>query len=302
MEDRIGAIRSFNRFYARQLGILHEGLARSPFSLTQVRILFEMANQPGITASELREKLDLDAGYLSRIVQSFEEQGLVRRKPSEGDARRAHLSLTAKGRKTFTPLDASAQAEVSAMVGTLAEPEQVRLVQAMTTIRRLLEPGTDGAYTLRPHRPGDIGWVIQRHGEIYYAEYGWDERFEAIVAGIASKFIAGFDPRQERCWIAERGGERLGCIFAVRHSATVAKLRLLLVEPHARGCGVGKRLVEECIAFARQAGYRKLTLWTDSILTAARTIYRNAGFRLVKETPHQNFGHALMGETWELKV
>ncbi len=298
-DPRIGIIRSFNRFYTKQLGILHEGLARSPYSLTQVRILFEIANRAGITASELRERLDLDAGYLSRILQAFEDQGLVKRRANEEDARRAHLSLTAKGRKTFLPLDASAQAEVGAMLARFAEPQRTRLVSAMTTIRSLLDPAPAQDYTLRQHEPGDIGWVVQRHGEIYYAEYGWDERFEAIVAGITAKFIENFHPQFERCWIAERNGERLGSIFAVRQSATIAKLRLLLVEPHARGCGLGRRLVEECIAFCQQAGYRKLILWTDSILTAARNIYRATGFRLVKKQPHQKFGVPLIGEVWE---
>ena len=302
MDDTVAAVRSFNRFYTRQIGILHEGLARSPYSLTQVHVLFEIARQPGISATAVRELLHLDAGYLSRILQGFEEQGLLSRTTSEADARRSELSLTAKGRRIFTRLNDSAQAEVSAMMNTLPEPDQRRLVQAMDTIRGILEAPARKDFALRTHRPGDIGWVIQRHGEIYFAEHGWDERFEAIVAGIAAKFIETFNPRQERCWIAERDGERLGSIFAVRHSATEAKLRLLLVEPHARGCGIGRRLVQECIDFTRKAGYRKLTLWTDDILTSARNIYRAAGFRIVKETPHQTFGIKLLGETWELTL
>jgi DNA-binding MarR family transcriptional regulator/GNAT superfamily N-acetyltransferase len=302
----ISAVRRFNRFYTRRIGVLNEGHLRSPFSLAEVRVLYELSHRENLTAALLGKELGLDAGYLSRILRRFEKQGFVGRTPSAADGRQSHLRLTDAGRETFATLNARSTDEIAAMLAALAPAEQRRLVDAMRTIERLLgappEPGTP--YLLRPHQPGDIGWVIHRHGALYAQEYGWDERFEALVAEIAAKFIQNLDPRRERCWIAERDGESVGSVFLVRHpdAAGVAKLRLLLVEPSARGLGIGTRLVDECVRFARRAGYRTITLWTQSMLHAARHIYEQAGFRLVREEPHQSFGHDLVGETWELEL
>ncbi len=300
-ESPVAAVRRFNRFYTRRIGILNEGHLRSPFSLAEVRVLYELAHR-----DELAQELDLDAGYLSRILRRFQTQGLLARTPSAADGRQSHLRLTDAGRETFTALNARSSDEIAAMLAALSPAEQRRLVEAMRAIERLLgaraEPRTP--YVLRPHQPGDIGWVIHRHGALYAQEYGWDERFEALVAEIAAKFIRDFDPRRERCWIAERDGESVGSVFLVRHpdAEGVAKLRLLLVEPSARGLGIGTRLVDECVRFARRAGYRTITLWTQSVLHAARRIYEHAGFRLVREEPHTSFGHDLVGETWEMTL
>jgi len=303
-ERRVAAVRRFNRFYTQKIGVLHDGLLKSPFSLTQVRVLYELAHRDGPTATELRRDLGLDAGYMSRILGEFKKRGLVERKPSEADGRQRILRLTKHGRKAFAPLNARSSEEIAAMLSTLAEAEQSRLVDAMHTIERLLgtEPKAEVPYILRSHQPGDMGWVTQRHGALYASEYGWDEQFEALVAGVVAKFIRDFDPKKERCWIAEKDGEIVGSAFLVRKSKTVAKLRLLIVEPKARGRGIGERLVSECVRFARQAGYRKITLWTNSVLHAARRIYERAGFRMVHEERHHSFGHDLVGETWELTL
>jgi DNA-binding MarR family transcriptional regulator/N-acetylglutamate synthase-like GNAT family acetyltransferase len=303
-DDVIGAVRGFNRFYTRQIGVLDEGLLKSQFSLTQARVLYELAHRENPSASELAKDLGLDAGYLSRILAGFEESGLVRRKRSAADARQSILSLTPKGRRVFAPLDARSSREVGAMLERLEPAERSRLVAAMRTIQALLGGAPQPAvpYILRPPQPGDFGWVAARHGAIYAQEYGWDEHFEALVAEIVAKFIREFDARRERCWIAEREGVPVGSVFVVRGSDEVAKLRLLLVEPKARGLGIGARLVSECIRFARQAGYRKITLWTNDILTAARRIYEAAGFRLVEETRHHSFGKDLVGQNWELDL
>jgi DNA-binding MarR family transcriptional regulator/GNAT superfamily N-acetyltransferase len=302
--ERVAAVRRFNRLYTRRIGVLHEGLLDSPYSLAEVRVLYELAHRTGVAARDLALDLGLDAGYLSRILKAFERRGLVRREQAAGDARRRVLSLTAQGRRAFAPLDRRSQAEVAAMLAPLTESAQSRLTGAMQAIEALLEPPDAAAipYVLRPHRPGDMGWVIQAHGEFYAHDYGWDERFEALVAHIAAEFIEKFDPKRERCWIAERDGERVGSVFLVRKSATVAKLRLLIVDRKARGLGLGKALVNECILFARDRGYRKITLWTQQNLAAARGIYEAAGFRLVASEPHAMFGVPLVGETWDLDV
>jgi len=304
LDRRIAAVRRFNRFYTRQIGLLRDGYLDSPFSLTQVRVLFELAHRETTSASELSRELGLDAGYLSRILRGFERIGLIDRQASDIDARRSILRLTEQGREAFAPLDARSQEDIGAMLGGLSEPEQARLVEAMELVERLLgqrgEPRVP--YILRPHRPGDMGWVVHRHGVLYAREYGWDERFEALVASIVADFIEQFDPRRERCWIAERGGEPVGSVFLVKGPESVAKLRLLLVEPEARGLGVGQHLVDECVRFARSVGYRTLTLWTNSVLVAARHLYERAGFRLMHSEPHHSFGHDLVGETWELAL
>ena len=276
----------------------------SPFSLTEVRVLYELAQLEETTASELGEELGLDAGYLSRILRGFQKEYLIHRRPSEADGRRRLLRLTERGREAFAPLDARSRGEIGAMLGGMSIAGQERLVKAMRTIERLLSGRPDPVipYLLRPHQPGDMGWVVHRHGILYAREYGWDEHFEALVAEIVAKFIKQYDPRLERCWIAERDDEIVGCVFIVRESEEIAKLRLLLVEPEARGLGIGSRLVEECIRFARQAGYLKITLWTNDVLNSARRIYEGMGFRLVHENPHHSFGHDLVGQTWELML
>jgi N-acetylglutamate synthase-like GNAT family acetyltransferase len=249
--------------------------------------------------------LGLDPGYLSRLLKSFERRQLVKRAPSKDDRRVVELSLTAKGRTAFERLNARSRAEIGEMLEHLDGTQQQRLVDSMTNVRQLLEPGgtvEHSPVTLRTHRAGDIGWVVARHGELYTQEWGWDSTFEGFVAEIAGRFLTHFDPERERCWIAERGGERVGCVFLVKGSSTVAKLRLLLVEPSARCLAVGTTLVNECIAFARQSGYRKLTLWTNDILHAARKIYERAGFQLVKAEKHHSFGQDLVGQFWELKL
>jgi DNA-binding MarR family transcriptional regulator/N-acetylglutamate synthase-like GNAT family acetyltransferase len=303
-DARVAAVRRFNRFYTQKIGVLNEGLLKSRYSLTEGRVLYELAHRQRPTATELCGDLGLDAGYLSRILRRFEQAGLVTRTTSRSDGRQSLLALTAKGRAAFAPLDARSRQEIGAMMNGLGEPDQAALAAAMATIERLLgaQPQSDTPYVLRPHQPGDMGWVVHRHGALYAREYGFDERFEALVAEIVAKFIAGFDPKKERCWIAERDGAIIGSVFLVRKSKTVAKLRLLLVEPSARGLGLGARLVEECLRFARQAGYRKITLWTNDVLHAARHIYVKAGFRKVGSERHHSFGHDLVGETWELTL
>lgn len=302
-DARVQAVRHFNRFYTRHIGVLHEHLLKSDYSLTEVRVLYELAHREAPTASELMLDLGLDRGYLSRLLAGFEKRGLIERQASRLDGRQSHILLTRKGRAAFAPLDEASNREVQAMLQRLPDPEQAALVDAMHRVESLLDGAPRAAYTLRHHRPGDMGWVVQRHGELYWQEYAWDERFEALVADITARFVQNFDEQRERCWIAERDGERLGCVFLVKGGdETEARLRLLLVDPRARGLGIGKRLVEECIAFARSAGYRKLGLWTNSVLDAARHIYREQGFRIVQEEKHHSFGQDLVGETWELEL
>ena len=303
-DARVAHVRRFNRFYTRRIGLLEDGYLKSPFSLSEVRVLYELAHRARPTASELGRDLGLDAGYLSRILRGFQRRGLLKRVPSEDDARQNHLSLTQRGQAAFAPLNTRSHEDIGAMLGALHATEQARLVQAMHAIEGILgaQPEKKVPYLLRPHRPGDMGWVVHRHGAIYAQEYGWDERFEALVARIAAKFIELFDPKRERCWIAEKDGEIVGSVFLVKHSKTVAQLRLMLVEPKARGLGIGARLVDECVRFARENGYRKITLWTNSVLVAARHIYKKAGFCLVHKERHHSFGHALVGETWALTL
>ena len=300
---RVSAVRAFNRFYTRRIGLLQGGILESPYSLTQVRVLYELAHTPNLSATDLGDLLGLDAGYLSRILRGFEHDGLITRARASTDRRRSVLALTAKGRKVFSGLETRQSAEVERMLAPVAERGQIDLVSSMRTIAEILgDVVPDKRVVLRTHRPGDMGWVMFRHGVIYHQEYGWDERFEALVGEIVVKFIRHFDPARERCWIAELDGERVGSVFLVKHTQTIAKLRLLLVEPSARGHGVGKLLVRECIAFARKAGYRKITLWTNSVLDAARHIYIAERFQLVKEEAHSEFGEGLVGQSWELPL
>jgi DNA-binding MarR family transcriptional regulator len=300
---RVDAVRGFNRFYTQKIGVLQEGLLASPFSLTEARVLYELAQRRDPTASALGRDLGLDAGYLSRILARFERERLIERRRSAEDGRQSLLALTAAGRAAFATLDQRSCEETAKLTALPAE-RQARLVTAMRGIERLLGATVAPAppVALRPHRPGDMGWVVSRHGAVYAEEFGWDESFEALVAEIAAQFIRKFDPARERCWIAEQAGERVGSVLVVRQSAQVAKLRLLLVERRARGTGLGARLVDEAVGFAREAGYRKLALWTQSILVPARRIYEKAGFRLKREEPHRSFGQDLIGEFWELKL
>jgi len=303
-DHRVAAVRRFNRFYTRQIGLLQESYLKSQFSLSQVRVLYELAHRERPTATELGRELGLDPGYLSRILRLFERRGLLKRTPSKADGRQSHLFLTARGQAAFAPLNTRSREEIGSMLRALRARDQIRLVDSMHAIEGVLgaQPEKKVPYLLRPHRPGDMGWVVSRHGALYAQEYGWDETFEALVAGIVKKFIEHYDPRKERCWIAEKDGEPVGSVFVVKQSATVAKLRLMLVEPKARGLGIGARLVDECVRFAGQTGYGKITLWTNSVLRAARRIYKEAGFRLIRQERHRSFGHDLVGETWDLKL
>jgi DNA-binding MarR family transcriptional regulator/GNAT superfamily N-acetyltransferase len=301
-EQRIAGVRRFTRFYTRQIGVLREGLHASDFSLAQARVLYELANRAAPTAAEIARDLGLDAGYLSRILRGFTQRGFLTRTRSQQDGRQAHLSLTPAGRAAFAPLDRGSHDEVAAMLAPLSAGAQARLIEAMGTIEHLLGERAREAppCLLRAHQPGDMGWVVSRHGALYAQEYQWNMEFEALVAEIVAAFIKNFDARRERCWIAEIDGAPVGSVFLVKQSDAVAKLRLLLVEPQARGLGIGARLVSECIRFARQSGYRTITLWTNDVLVAARRIYQAAGFRLVQEEKHHSFGHDLVGQNWEL--
>lgn len=299
----VNAVRRFNRFYTRKIGVLEQQLLQSPYSLTEARVLFELAHRDEPTAKEIGTELGLDRGYLSRILQVFMDKGLITRKPIPEDRRQFRLKLTAKGRLAFGRLNRSSHDDVGAMLQTLSVSGEQSLIDAMETIERLLDGEADGSeIVLRPHQPGDMGWVIQQHGLLYAQEYGWDISFEGLVADIAAQFLRNYDPACERCWIAEIDGRRVGSVFLVRESDEVAKLRLLLIDPLGRGRGLGKRLVQECITFARSCGYRKITLWTQSMLLAARGIYEDAGFVRVASKPHHSFGQDLMGETWELSL
>ena len=303
-DDQISAVRAFNRFYTRKLGVLDQQLLKSPFSLSEARVLYELANGENLAAKEIGIELGLDPGYLSRIIQNFDENGLITRQPLPSDRRQYQLSLTAKGRQAFAKLDRSSHDDVAAMLATLPRGDSERLVGAMAVIERLLGAPRvpPPPATLRGPRPGDMGWVVQSHGSLYASEYGFDSSFEGLVAEIAAKFLSSFDASRERCWIAEIDGAQVGSIFLVRHTDEVAKLRLLLVDPTGRGQGLGRRLVAECVAFARQCGYRKITLWTQSILVAARRNYQDAGFVQVATEPHRSFGQSLIGETWEREL
>jgi len=302
--DRVDRVRRFNRLYTRRIGVLQDGYLDSPFSLAEVRVLYELAHQPGATASDLARQLDLDPGYLSRILRRFDERGLLDRTRSVRDGRERHLRLTPGGTATFEPLETVAREQIGSLLGTLSDPQQQQLLGSMATIEGLLErPPTEPSYTLRTEpKPGDFGWVVQRHGAIYAEEYGWDLTFEALVASIVARFVEHYDPEYERVWIAERDGERIGCLFLVKLSRRVAKLRLFLVEPSARGMGVGDRMVVELLDFARASGYHTIRLWTQGNLLAARRLYARHGFRLIEEEPNHAFGADLVSETWELKL
>lgn len=299
LSDPVAAVRAFNRFYTRHLGVLDQQLLESPYSLTEARVLYELASKDEQSAKEIGTELKLDAGYLSRILQTFDEKGLVVRKPSPTDRRQYQLSLTAKGRLAFGRLNRGSHDQVTAMLDALGA-HATRVVQAMTTIETLLGGNEAPQSTLRSPRPGDMGWVVQSHGALYAAEYGYDASFEGLVADIVAKYLASFDPSRERCWIAEMDGAPVGSVFLVKASDDVAKIRLLIIDPIARGQSLGHRLTAEAISFARQCGYRKITLWTQSNLFAARKIYESAGFKLVASEPHRSFGQNLVGETWEL--
>ena len=304
VDERIAAVRRFNRFWTRRIGALGEGHLETPFSLTEARVLYELAQRDSATATELIQELGLDAGYLSRILRGFQERGITARRPSEADARQSRVSLTDPGRAAFAQLDTAARRDIRDMLSGLSDAEQDRLVAAMQSIERALGDAQEPAepFILRDARPGDLGWVVQAHGELYAREYGWGERFEALVAEVVAEYVRNFVPERERCWIAERDGRNVGSIFCVRLSDEVAKLRLLLVDPSARGLGLGGRLVRECIDFARQAGYRRMILWTHEELVAARRIYTAEGFRLTATERHDTFGMEAVSETWELDL
>ena len=303
-EDRIDAVRRFNRFYTKQVGALNEGLLKSPFSLTEMRILYELNAHDGLTAVDLVKSLSLDPAYLSRLLKRFKSAGLLKTARSEKDGRQWVLSMTDKGRDVFAPFIQASRDEVAAVLKPLSVPEQVKLLGAMETILTLLGETDEKKepFVIRSHRPGDIGWVIHRHGFLYAKEYGFDESFEALVAKVAGAFLENHDPKTEHCWIAERSGEILGSVFLVKKDNETAQLRLLYVEPSARGLGVGRKLIEECINFARHSRYKTITLWTNSILTAAIHLYEEAGFQLMEEEKHHSFGHDLVGQIWDLTL
>ena len=307
-DSSVAAVRGFSRFYTRQIGLLHEGLLGGPLSLTEGRIIYELA-QPGgeeHTAARLAAELSLDAGYLSRILRAFERGKLVKRRRSSADGRQSVLSLTPKGQAAFERIDTASHREVRALLDHLTSADKRRLVEALATVETLLSGKEKLApkipYLLRSPQPGDLGWIVHRQAVLYAQEYGWNEEFEALLAEIVAQFVRTFDSKRESCWVAEREDEVVGSIFLVRGSAREAKLRLLYVEPSARGLGIGGRLVTECVRFARQAGYRRLTLWTNDILTAARHLYERAGFQMAKEERHHSFGHELVGQHWKLDL
>jgi DNA-binding MarR family transcriptional regulator/GNAT superfamily N-acetyltransferase len=308
LTEDMAAFRRFNRMYTRFIGTLREGLLNSSYSLAEARVLYELANREAPKAKEIAEELGMDAGYLSRLLGKFERDALLKRKASEQDSRYADLALTRRGKAAFSELNALSDEQARAILGQLMHGERTRLIRSMRAIEGILmKADTDRNYppfVLRPHRVGDMGWVVCREGAVYAEEYGWDDTFEALVARVVADFLTNFDPKRERCWIADVEGQSMGHIFLVKHpeEPEVAKLRLLFVEPGTRGMGLGHALVNECIQFARTAGYRRIVLWTQSILVAAHSIYRRAGFRLVREEPHHSFGKDLMGQTWELEL
>jgi DNA-binding MarR family transcriptional regulator/GNAT superfamily N-acetyltransferase len=304
LEQRVGAVRRFNRVYTRRIGVLQENFLNSSYSLAEGRVLYELAHRERVTATEIAAELGLDQGYLSRILRGFGERGLVIKSASPHDRRQSLLSLSVKGRMAFARIDQRSQSEITGMVGKLSGTDQERLIGAMHTIERVLgeSQAPDAPYILRPPRAGDFGWIVSRHGALYANEYGWDERLEALTSEIIAAFIRNYDHKRERCWIAERDGENVGSVLLVKDTDEIARLRLLLVEAQARGLGIGARLVEEALRFAREARYRKVTLWTHSVLGAARRIYERAGFRLVASKKHDEFGKELVGETWDLEL
>lgn len=301
----IVAVRRFNRFYTRQIGVLRRNYLDSPYSLGEMRVLYELAHGGARTASDIVRALDLDAGYLSRLLRNFEKRGLISRKASKKDARQHYLALTARGAKVFAPFEKRSQAQVGGMLGTLKRDEKARLVAAMSTIESLLgetSAAIKPRYVLREPRRGDLGWIVSRHAQLYAEEWGWTEPFEGLCAQIVADFANNFDPKLERCWIAEMSGENVGCVMLVRDSPGIARLRLLLVDPKARGLGLGHHLVDECVTFARQAGYRRITLWTHSVLSAARHVYEKAGFTLTASDPRHSWGKDVIAEYWDLDL
>jgi DNA-binding MarR family transcriptional regulator/GNAT superfamily N-acetyltransferase len=298
-DDRVAAVRAFNRFYTARIGVLHDGLLRTPHSLTEARVLYELGQREVTEVADLRRELDIDAGFLSRLLARLQRDGLVGRERSSDDARRQRVRLTREGAAAFAELDQRSAAEIGAVLGALGEEDQRRLVGAMDVVRGVLEDvSPPGAVVLRAPHPGDLGWIVQRHGALYAQQYGWDERFEALVARIVADYAEGHDPRREAAWIAEVDGEPAGCVLCVRREDDVAQLRLLLVEPRTRGRGIGARLIEECLRFAQRAGYARVTLWTNDVLDEARRLYERAGFELVESAPHHSFGHDLVEQTW----
>jgi DNA-binding MarR family transcriptional regulator/GNAT superfamily N-acetyltransferase len=303
LDESVAAVRAFNRFYTNVIGVLRDDLLHTPYSLTEARVIFELAQRDATEVADLRRSLDLDAGYLSRILGRFEADGLVRRERSETDARRQVIRLTPNGRAAYTTLNERSAKEIAAMLDRLSEADRRRLLGAMATIQELLgEAARPDMVVLRPPVAGDMGWVVQRHGALYADEYGWDDTFEALVARIVSDYVGNRDPKREAAWIAEVDGQPVGCVFCVKRDDRQAQLRLLLVEPGLRGLGIGGRLVAECVRFARQAGYDKLVLWTNDVLVDARRIYERAGFRLVDEGKHRSFGKDLVEQTWCLDL
>jgi DNA-binding MarR family transcriptional regulator/GNAT superfamily N-acetyltransferase len=314
--ERIAGVRRFNRFYTRQIGVLRKTYLDSSYSLGEMRVLYEIAQGDKLgdspTASDVGRALDLDAGYLSRVLRNFEKRGMITRKTSDRDARQSHLALTARGGQTFTPLEQRSQDDVAEMLGKLDATEQARLVAAMDTIGSLLGANGDGAntddaakpsYILRAPRHGDFGWIVSRHAQIYAEEYGWTDPFEGLCAQIVADFVNKYDPKRERCWIAEMNGENVGCVMLVKDDVPgVARIRLLIVDPKARGLGLGTRLTDECIRFAQSSGYKKITLWTHSILTAARHTYEKAGFKLTGSEKHKSWGKPVVSEYWDLEL
>jgi DNA-binding MarR family transcriptional regulator/GNAT superfamily N-acetyltransferase len=305
--DGIARVRRFNRFYTRQLGVLRKTYLDSPYSLGEARVLYEIAKGGAPTASDIGRSLDLDAGYLSRTLRNFEKRGLIERKVSASDGRQSHLALSARGRKSFAPLERRSQQDTAAMLARLAPADEARLIAAMATIEQLLDATSPESspsqpcYSLRGPRHGDFGWIVKRHAELYAQEYGWGAPFEGVCAQIVADFVNTFDDKRERCWIAEMDGENVGSIMLAKDSETVARIRLLLVDPKARGLGLGRHLTDECIRFARDAGYGKMTLWTHSVLTAARHIYQQAGFKLTRSEQHESWGRPVVSEHWDLE-
>jgi DNA-binding MarR family transcriptional regulator/N-acetylglutamate synthase-like GNAT family acetyltransferase len=308
-QQTIAAVRRFNRFYTRQIGVLRKNYLDSPYSLGEMRVLYELAQNEKLTASDIARTLDLDMGYLSRLLRNFEKRGLINRKTSTVDARQSDLALTARGQKMFAPMEQRSQQYAASMLASLDGPQQDQIVSAMTAIESLLagtpaaKSGDRAAYTLREPRAGDFGWIVSRHAELYLREYGWAEPFEGLCAQIVADFVNNFDPARERCWIAEMNGENVGCVMLVKDDEPdVARLRLLLVDPKARGLGLGATLVDECVRFARAKGYAKITLWTHSVLSAARHVYEGAGFKLTSSEPRRSWGKDVVAEFWDLEL
>ena len=308
-QDAVAAVRRFNRFYTRQIGVLRKTYLDSPYSLGEMRVLYELAHRDQLTATDVARALDLDAGYLSRLLRNFERRGLISRTTSAKDGRQSHLALTARGRTLFAPMEERSQRQAGAMLDKLDDTQQARVVAAMSAIETLIagalaeKPDAEPRYVLRDPRTGDFGWIVSRHAELYAKEYGWNEPFEGLCAQIVADFVNNFDPKWERCWIAEIDGENVGCVMLVKDEQPgVARLRLLLVDPKGRGLGLGTRLVDECVRFARAAGYKKITLWTHSVLSAARHVYERAGFTLTSSEPRHTWGQNVVAEFWDLEL